>query len=103
MDPTLPDGGGYPVTVLTRNERTALGASGHYVTFDSDYGDSTGYWHGVDGQVSAGLPNQLFLQLGSSGGRGVRDYCEAAAALPELYSGGSLFSNQQLGSCAVSE
>ena len=103
MNPNLPDGGGYPVTFLTRNARTALGATDNYFTLASDYGDSTAYWHGVDLQVSARLPNQLFLQLGSSGGRGVRDYCEAAAALPELYSGGGLFSNQQLGSCAVSE
>src|SRR5207302_8680208 len=45
-----------------------------------------------------------FVQLGSSGGRGVRDYCAVADKLPELYTtGGALLSNQQLGTCAVSE
>ena len=49
----LPDGGGQPVTFLTRNARTALGATDNYFTFTSDYGDVTTYWHGVDAQVSA--------------------------------------------------
>ena len=82
-NPNLPNGGGYPVTFLTRNARTALGATDNYFTFASDYGDVTTYWHGVDAQVSARLSNQLFLQLGSSGGRGVRDYCAVAEKLPE--------------------
>jgi hypothetical protein len=100
----LPNGGGHPVTFLTRNARTALGATDNYFTFASDYGDSTAYWHGVDAQVSARLSNRLFLQLGSSGGRGVRDYCEVAQKLPELYTtAGSILANQQVGSCAISE
>jgi hypothetical protein len=99
----LPNGGGYPVTFLTRNARTALGATDNYFTLASDYGDVTAYWHGVDAQISARLGGRLFVQLGSSGGRGVRDYCAVADKLPELYSGGGLFANQQLGSCAVSE
>jgi hypothetical protein len=54
--------------------------------------------------VSARLTNQLFVQLGSSGGRGVRDYCALANKLPEIYSAaGALLANQQLGTCAVSE
>jgi hypothetical protein len=58
----------------------------------------------VDAQVSARLSNQLFLQLGSSGGRGVRDYCAVSEKLPELYTtAGSLLVNQQLGQCAISE
>jgi hypothetical protein len=99
----LPDGGGHPVTFLTRNARTALGATDNYFTSTNDYGDVTAYWHGVDAQVSARLGRQLFVQLGSSGGRGVRDYCEVTVKLPELYSGGGLFANQQVGSCAISE
>ena len=94
----LPDGGGYPVTFLTRNTRTALGATDNYFTSASDYGDVTAYWHGVDAQVSARLANQLFLQLGTSGGRGVRDYCAVAEKLPELYTtAGSMLVNQQVG------
>jgi hypothetical protein len=103
-NPNLPGGGGYPVPFLTRNTRTALGATDNYFTFASDYGNITTYWHGVDAQVSARLSNRLFVQLGSSGGRGVRDYCAVADKLPELYTtAGALLANQQLGMCAVSE
>jgi hypothetical protein len=46
----------------------------------------------------------LFLQVGSSTGRGVRDYCAVANQLPELYTTpGSILVNQQVGQCAVSE
>jgi hypothetical protein len=100
----LPDGGGQPVTFLTRNARTALGATDNYFTSGDDYGDATVYWHGVDAQVSARLAGQLFVQLGASGGRGVRDYCDIAQKLPELYvTAGSILANQQVGSCAISE
>jgi hypothetical protein len=103
-NPNLPNGGGDPVTFLTRNSRSALGATDNYFTFASDYGDVTTYWHGVDAQVSARLSNRLFVQLGSSGGRGVRDYCAVAAKLPELYTTPlALLVNQQVGACAVSE
>jgi len=100
----LPGGGGYPVTFLTRNARSPLGVTDNYFTFADDYGDVTSYWHGVDAQVSARLSNRLFMQLGSSGGRGVRDFCAVAQKLPELYTtAGSILANQQVGSCAISE
>jgi len=102
--PSLPNGGGYPVTFLTRNTRTALGATDNYFTSASDYGNVTAYWHGVDAQISARLRDRLFVQLGSSGGRGVRDFCAVAEKLPELYTtAGAMFVNQQLGACAVTE
>jgi hypothetical protein len=100
----LPDGGGYPVTFLTRNANSPLGATDNYYTFADDYGDVTAYWQGVDAQVQARLTNRLFVQLGSSTGRGVRDYCDVAAKLPELYTtGGSVLVNQQVNQCAVTE
>jgi hypothetical protein len=99
----LPDGGGQPVTFLTRNARTALGATDNYFTSMSDYGDVTAYWHGVDAEIKARIATRLFVQLGASGGRGVRDYCDVTEDLPEMYGGGGMFANQQLGSCAVSE
>jgi hypothetical protein len=103
-NPRLPGGGGYPVNFLTRNALTPLGATDNYFTSASDYGDATAYWHGVDAQVSARLRDRLFVQLGASGGRGVRDYCDIAEDLPELYvTPGGLFANQQVESCAVSE
>jgi hypothetical protein len=104
MHPDLPNGGGYPVPFVTRNSRSPLGATDNYFTSASDYGDVTTYWHGVDAQVSARLGSQLFVQLGSSGGRGVRDYCEVTEKLPELYTtAAALFVNQQLGQCAINE
>jgi hypothetical protein len=103
QNPKLPDGGGFPVTFLTRNERTALGATDNYFTKADEYGDVTAYWHGIDAQISARLGGRLFVQLGPSGGRGVRDYCEVTAKLPELYVAGGQFGNQQVGACAVSE
>ena len=104
LNPNLPGGGSYPLTFLTRNTRSALGATDNYYTFASDYGDVTTYWHGVDAQVSARVANRLFAQAGMSGGRGVRDYCAVANKLPELYTtAGAMFANQQLGACAVSE
>jgi len=104
QNPNLPNGGGDPVTFFTRNTRSPLGATDNYFTSASDYGDVTAYWHGVDAQVNARLTNQLFLQLGASGGRGVRDYCAVAEKLPELYvTAGSLLVNQQITSCAISE
>jgi len=47
-NPALPNGGGYPVTFLTRNTRSALGATDSYYTTTDDYGDETHYWHGFD-------------------------------------------------------
>ena len=63
-NPNLPGGGGQPVTFLTRNTRTPLGATDNYFTSASDYGDVTSYWHGVDAQVSARLGSLLFVRLG---------------------------------------
>jgi len=104
LNQNLSGGGGYPVTFLTRNARSALGATDNYFTFASDYGDVTTYWHGVDAQVSARMTNRLFAQIGLSGGRGVRDYCAVSNKLPELYTtAGALLSGQQMGACAVSE
>jgi hypothetical protein len=64
----------------------------------------TSYWHVVDAQVSARLGSQLYVHLGSSGGRGVRDFCAVTEKLPEVYTtAGSILVNQQVGSCAISE
>ena len=103
QNPKLPNNGGYPVTFLTRNARSPLGATNNYFTKADEYGDVTAYWHGMDAQVSARLGGRLFVQLGPSVGRGVRDYCEVTEKLPELYFAGGLFANQQLSACAVTE
>jgi hypothetical protein len=100
----LANGGGYPVTFVTRNTRTALGATDNYYTFASDYGDTTTYWNGVDFNVNARTRNGITFTGGTSTGRGVRDYCQVAEKLPELYTTvGAVLANQQVGACAVTE
>jgi len=75
-DSRLPNGGGYPVTFLTRNTRSALGATDSYYTTTDDYGDETHYWHGVDLSLSARTRWGLTVQGGTSTGRGVNDTCD---------------------------
>ena len=76
QNPLLPNGGGYPVTFLTRNTRSALGATDSYYTTTDDFGDETHYWHGVDVSFNARMRNGLILQGGTSTGRGVNDTCD---------------------------
>ena len=75
-DSRLPNGGGYPVTFLSRNNNQALGVSSPYYTTTSDFGDETNYWHGVDLALNARTEFGLLLQGGTSTGRGVGDSCE---------------------------
>jgi len=76
----LPGGGGYPVTFLVRNARQAVGVSDPYYTASSDFGDETHYWHGVDASFSTRVREALFLQAGTSTGRGVNDTCDIETA-----------------------
>ncbi|HEY7184921.1 MAG TPA: carboxypeptidase regulatory-like domain-containing protein [Vicinamibacterales bacterium] len=100
----LPNGGGYPVTFVTRNARSPIGATDNYYTFAKDYGDVTTYWHGVDFTVNARTSNDITFQDRTSTGRGVRDYCAIATALPELYvTVGSVLANAQKDACAATE
>jgi len=104
QNPNLPNGGGYPVTFVTRNSRSPLGATDNYYTFASDYGDVTTYWHGVDVSVNARTSNGITFQGGTSTGRGVRDYCEVTNALPEIFvTPLSVLANAQTAACAVDE
>ena len=99
--PRLPGGGGYPVTFLTRNTRSALGATDSYYTTNSDFGDETHYWHGVDVSFNARMNNGLVFQAGTSTGRGVNDTCEIETAIygrPQL-----LIGTDQQPACSVAE
>jgi Carboxypeptidase regulatory-like domain len=103
-NPLLANGGGYPVTFLTRNTRSALGATDNYYTFAGDYGDVMTYWHGVDFSINARMRNGITFQGGTSTGRGVRDYCPVMQQLPETYvTPGSVLASQQVAACAVTE
>jgi hypothetical protein len=93
-DQRLPGGGGYQATFQAVRR---IVASSNYVTFASDYGNQSDYWHGFDINVNARTQNGLFLQGGTSTGRGVRDQCEIWEALPELVG------SNQLSACKVTE
>jgi hypothetical protein len=79
-NPALPNGGGYPVTFLTRNTRSALGATDSYYTTTDDYGEESRYWHGVDISFNARTRWGLVVQGGTSTGRGVVDTCDVLTA-----------------------
>jgi hypothetical protein len=79
-NPRLPNGGGYPVTFLTRNTRSALGATDSYYTTSKDFGDETHYWHGIDVSFNARTKWGLVVQGGTSTGRGVNDTCDTLRA-----------------------
>jgi hypothetical protein len=76
LDSRLPGGGGYPVTFLTRNNNSLLGATDPFYTSTSDFGEQTNYWQGVDVTVNARLNNSLTFQGGTSSGRGYSDTCD---------------------------
>jgi hypothetical protein len=78
--PMLPGGGGYPVSFLTRNTNSLLGAVDNYYTRTSDFGDETRYWHGIDVTFIARLQNGLLFQGGTNTGRGVNDGCAVQTA-----------------------
>jgi hypothetical protein len=76
----LPGGGGYPVSFIVRNARQAVGVADSYYTTDTDFGDETHYWHGVDASFNARLGKAVFFQGGTSTGRGVNDTCQIETA-----------------------
>jgi Carboxypeptidase regulatory-like domain len=106
LHPDLPGGGGYPVTYFDINPTKFALPSLSYVTFETDYGKArTAYWHGVDVTANARVRNGLIFQGGTSTGRGVRDFCDVAAQLPELFAGNifNFFANQQAASCHITD
>jgi hypothetical protein len=103
LHPNLPGGGGYPVTYTDLKQEKFGLPSRSYVTFETDYADPrTNYWHGVDVTANARMRNGLMFQGGTSTGRGIRDYCEVAAKLPEMFD--PVFGTRnQPASCHVTE
>ena len=83
----LPDGGGNAVTYNILNAAAAGRPIQNRFTFASDYGDWTNHWNGVDITVNSRLRNGLTLNVGSSTGRAIVDYCGVAAKVPELLNG----------------
>src|SRR5499427_4219130 len=80
----LPNGGGNQVTYNILNAAAAGRPIQNRFTFASDYGDWTNHWNGVDLTVTSRLRNGLTLNIGSSTGRAIVDYCGVAAKVPEI-------------------
>jgi len=75
-DSRLPDGGGYPITLYAVTAAANALAAQNYITFETDFGPKReNYWHGVDMTLNARLRNGLFLQVGTTTGREVEDFC----------------------------
>jgi hypothetical protein len=82
----------------------AFGRVDNYLAPAKDYGDPTFYWQGMEMTVNARMNNGLTLQGGFTTGGGVRDLCELAGKLPEIYSQPASFLNQKdVAACSISE
>jgi hypothetical protein len=90
------NGAGGNVSYVTINPNR-LGLTDNYYTKDSNYGNSTYYWRGVDLTFNARTRSGVTFQAGTSSGAGYRDICEITAKLPEL------LGSQQVSSCKVDE
>jgi hypothetical protein len=76
VDPRLPDGGGYPITLYTPTAAAAAIPGQNYVTWETDFGPArSNYWQGVDFTVNARLRQGLALQFGTNTGREIEDTC----------------------------
>jgi len=100
----LPGGGGYPIDLQAITQAAALRPAQNYITFESDYGgERTQYWHGVTVSATARLNWGLTVQGGTTTGRGVRDRCDTAAALPEEFLVGVGSPLARIDTCKVTE
>lgn len=81
-DPRLPDGGGYPMTILV--PKTA-GASTTYYTNETEFGpERKSTWDGFDVTFNARLHEGLTTQVGTSTGRAFVDNCATATNYSQL-------------------
>jgi hypothetical protein len=82
LDPRLPDGGGYPITLYTPTAAAAARAAQNYVTFETDFGKArTNYWQGVDLTLRARVGRGLTVQGGTSTGHTVVDTCDTSVRI----------------------
>jgi hypothetical protein len=76
IDPQLPGGGGYPITLYTPTSAAAAIPAQNYITWETDFGPArTSYWQGVDFTINARLAQGLNLQFGTNTGRKLDDTC----------------------------
>ncbi len=76
-DSRLPNGGGYPITLLTPK---ATVTPKPYLTWETDYGPARlSMWHGVDLTLNARMRGGFTASLGTSTGRSIVDTCGTAS------------------------
>jgi hypothetical protein len=76
VDSRLPNGGGYPITLLTPK---ATVTPRPYLTYETDFGAARqSLWHGVDAAVNARLRGGFTASFGTSTGRAIVDTCGIA-------------------------
>ena len=101
-NPSLPTSGQQLNYLLLKP--AAFGRVDNYLALASDYADPSVYWQGLEMTVNARMNSGLTLQGGFTTGGGVRDLCELAAQLPELYSQpASILLNKDVGACRIEE
>ena len=101
-NPNLPTSGQQLNYLLLKP--AAFGRVDNYLALASDYADPSVYWQGLEMTVNARTNGGLTLQGGFTTGGGVRDLCELAAQLPELYSQpASMLLNKDVGACRIEE
>ena len=82
LDPRLPEGGGYPITIYTPTAAAAAIPAQNNITFETDFGPArTNYWQGVDVSVNARVRQGLTLQIGANTGRTREDSCATATLI----------------------
>jgi hypothetical protein len=90
-DSRLPNGGGYPITLLTPK---AIVTPKPYLTWETDYGPARlSMWHGVDVGVNARLRGGFTASVGTSTGRSIVDTCGTATGYNQF----SAITNSDLG------
>ena len=101
-NPNLPTSGQQLNYLLLKP--AAFGRVDNYLALASDYADPSVYWQGLEMTVNARTNGGLTLQGGFTTGGGVRDLCDLAAQLPELYSQpASILLNKDVGGCRTEE
>jgi hypothetical protein len=76
IDPRLPNGGGYPITLYAPTAAAAAMPASNYITWETDYGPARSrYWQGVDVTVNARTRHGLTLQIGTNTGRLFENTC----------------------------
>ena len=82
-DPRLPDGGGYPLTLVDITPEAFGRIQDNLRTDTAELGGESEMWHGIDLSLTARLENVL-LQGGVATGRRISDYCGLVSQQPEV-------------------